>query len=131
MKAAILVSLGALVLAGCGDQASNQTNPVDPEPPLATPASRAVDPVAFGLTEAQLLDADLVDSTGVELGSIEAIERNPAGTVTGLRVEISDTDPDRYVVIPLEGLTTTQTGDDWDLRSDMTRDDLLALPAAQ
>ena len=93
--------------------------------PVAAPGAV----VALGLTADQLGDADVLNASGVEIAEVERVITDASGAVTGLLVEIEDTDPDRYVTIPLDGLTVVQHGDDQDLRSNLTREQLLALPA--
>ncbi len=83
---------------------------------------------ALGLTERQLLDADLITAAGVELGDVAQVRRDENGTVTGVVVEIEDSNPDRFVVVPIAGLTVRVTGDDRDLQTTMTATDLAALP---
>ena len=83
---------------------------------------------ALGLTEMQLLDADVFGVAGAELGEVQQIVRNPAGEVTGLLVEIEDSTPDRFVELPLTGMTVMQRGDDADISTTMTRDQLIAMP---
>jgi len=86
--------------------------------------------VALGLTEAQLLDADLVTADGTDLGDVEQVRRGPDGAVEGVLVSIENTDPDRYVIVPLEGLTTRVQGSDTDLQTTLTAQGLAALPDA-
>lgn len=96
-------------------------------------AAEAGDEIAaMGLTERQLLDADLVSADGTELGDVEQVRRDAAGTVTGLLVEIEDSEPDRYVEVPLDGLTVTDGGvlSEANLQTDMTAQDLAAMPDA-
>ena len=88
-------------------------------------------PVAFGLTERQLLDADLLASDGTELGDVESVTKDANGNATELLIEVEDSDPDRYVSIPIKGLEPVRRGNDTDLSSPMTRDDISALPAAR
>jgi len=85
---------------------------------------------ALNLTERQLLDADLVDPQGRELGDIVAVVRGSDGQVERLLIEIEDSDPDRFVQIPLDGLTTVQNNNDWDVVTTMTRAQIIALPDA-
>ena len=47
-----------------------------------------------------------------------------------LLIEIDDSNPDRYVMIPLDGLTPRPDGDDIDVQTTMTAQDLAALPDA-
>jgi hypothetical protein len=85
---------------------------------------------ALGLSEAQLLDADLVTASGADLGDIEQVRRGADGAVNGLLIEIENSNPDRYVVIPLDGLTTRPDGNDIDVQTTMTAAELSALPDA-
>lgn len=105
-------------------QTSMGTTPGDTNAMAPVP----VDAAAFGLTEAQLLDADFKEWRGTDLGDVEALGRDTGGTVTHLIVEIEDTDPDRYVRVPVDGLERVADGDDWDVRGQFTRDQLMALP---
>ena len=52
-------------------------------------------------------------------------------TVEGVLVSIEDSEPDRYVVVPFDGLTSRPEGDDTDLQTTMTAEDLAALPDAE
>jgi hypothetical protein len=85
---------------------------------------------ALGLTEAQLLDADLVSADGTDLGDVEQVRRGADGAVSGLLVEIEKSNPDRYVVVPISGLTTRADGNETDVQTTMTAKDLAALPDA-
>ena len=97
----------------------------------ASAAAAGSEVAALGLTEAQLLDADLVTATGEDLGDVEQVRRDTAGAVTGLVVELDDTDPDRWVTVPMDGLSTRIDGDDTDIQTTMTAADLAALPDAE
>ncbi|MGX7953448.1 PRC-barrel domain containing protein [Tsuneonella sp. HG249] len=132
--AAASLPLLAIGLAACGSDADRQADATEDriEQQAEQSAAAAGDAVAaLGLTERQLLDADLVSATGVDLGDIEQIRRGAGNSVEGLLVEIEDSNPDRYVVVPLTGLTTRQSGGDTDIQTTMTPDALRALPDAQ
>ncbi|MCL6250149.1 PRC-barrel domain containing protein [Altererythrobacter sp. KTW20L] len=123
-----------LVLAACGSDADRQAELAEDRIESEAEASAMAsgnDIAALGLTEMQLLDADLVSADGTDLGDIEQVRRDGSGAVTGLLVELEDTDPDRYVVVPLAGLITRVDGDDTDLQTAMSAADLAALPDAQ
>lgn len=134
---AIAMTGAAFLVTACGSdttpppandvatQTSMGTTPGDTN--MMAPAAPA-DAVAFGLTERQLLDADFKDWNGSDLGDVEALERDTGGAVAHLIVEIEDTDPDRYVRVPVDGLERVADGDDWDVRGQYTRDQLMALP---
>lgn len=85
-------------------------------------------PAALGLSEAQLLDADIVATDGQELGDVAQVLRGPDGKVDRLLVEIEDSNPDRYVHVPILGLQTVARGNDTDLTTSMTKAELAALP---
>ena len=119
-----------MLLAACGDggaQSEDQAMTPANQTASANPAQTAT-VVALGLTMEQLDDADIVDASGREIGDVERVVTDASGAVTGLVVEVDDTDPDRHVTLPLEGLTVVQDGNDHDLRVAMTRDQLNALP---
>lgn len=100
--------------------------------PAATPPAlpSATGPgTAFGLTTRQIEDADLVDASGAALGNVERVVTDASGTITALVVELDDTDPDRLVQLPVTGLTAIADGEDWNLRTTATRDQLVAMPA--
>src|SRR5690606_27100709 len=86
---------------------------------------------ALGLTEAQLLDADLVGLDGADLGDVEQLRRNEAGEVIALVVEVEGSDPDRWVLVPLHGLTVLVNGDDHNLQTGMSAEDVAGLPEAE
>ena len=134
-----LPSLAALPLlacavAACESEAEKRADAAEDQIEQLADASAASagDAIAaLGLTELQLLDADLVAAGGTDLGDIEQIRRGPTGTVDGLLVEIENSDPDRFVVVPIEGLTTRADGNDTDVQTSMTAADLAALPDAR
>lgn len=85
---------------------------------------------ALGMTEAQLVDADLVTADGTDLGDIKAVRRDAAGAVAGLIIELEATDPDRWVEVTMDGLSARPDGDDMDVQTGMSEEDLAALPDA-
>ena len=123
-------------LAACGSDETSETRAteaqldrIEDEADLSA-ATAGMEEAALGLTEAQLLDAELVTADGTDLGDVERVSRDASGVVTELLIEVEDSDPDRYVVIPIEGLTVRGAGDDADLQTTMTMQDLVALPDA-
>lgn len=135
MRTAIaLLACSAAMLAACGQEADNTANDVavDRMEEAAEASAIAAGPAeaALGLSEVQLLDADLRSASGEDLGDVEAVLRNAQGVVDRLVVEIDNTNPDRFVEVPIAGLTTMVRGDDTDLSTTMTREQLLALPDA-
>lgn len=84
---------------------------------------------ALGLTEIQLLDADLLGANGIDLGDVEAVLKGPDGRVDRLLVEVEGSNPDKFVAVPIAGLAVIKQGDDIDVSSEMTKAELMALPA--
>ena len=128
------VPIAALSLAACQSQAEQEADRAEDAIEAqadwsAAAAGTAV--AALGLTEAQLLEADLVAADGTDLGDVEQIRRNAAGAVEGFLVEVENSDPDRYVMVPLAGLTTRADGNDTDLQAKLTANDLAKQPAEQ
>lgn len=127
-----LIAAATVLLIGCSD---NRAAPADTAAVAGGTSAAAVTQqpaqqpvVALGLTMEQLEDADLIDASGREIGEVERVMTAAGGSVTGLLIEIEDTDPDRYVTIPLDGLTVVQDGHDQDLRGTMTREQLMTMP---
>ena len=137
----LLIAL-PLVLAACSDDppkapAGTEVTangavaaPVPAITPAAVPSASGPG-TAFGLTTKQIEDADLVDAGGVDLGDIHRVETDASGNIDAVIVEIDDTDPDRFVRLPLARLTAVADGDDWDLRAATSRAELIALPQVE
>ena len=119
--------LAALAITACESEAEKQADVAEDR--METQAEQSA--AAAGMTELQLLDADLVAADGTDLGDIEAVHRDASGAVDGLFVELDNTDPDRFVMIPLDGLSMRTDGDDKDVQTGMTAQDLAALPDAE
>ena len=128
----VILPLAVAALAACQSQAEKQADATEDriEQQADQSAAAAGDAVAaLGLTERQLLDGELVTADGTELGDIEQVRRDAGGAVTSLVVEIEDSSPDRYVDVPLAGLTVRQGSmDDPDIQTTMTAQALAALP---
>lgn len=130
-----ILPLAVAALAACGSEAERQEDATEDqiEQQAEQSAMAAGDEeAALGLTERELLDADLVSEDGTELGDVEQVRRDASGAVTALLVEVEDSDPDRYVEVPLTGLTVREGGiiNDTDLQTSMTAQDLAAMPDA-
>ena len=125
-----LIFMPVALLAACADDDTAQERAEDQvEMAAETSAAQSGNTiVALGLTEWELLDGELRSTDGRELADVAAIRRDTEGTVDRLLVEIEDSNPDRYVEVPIEGLTVQRRGDDIDLVTSMTADDLMALP---
>lgn len=133
-KLAILpVALASL--AACESEAERQADATEDriEREAEQSAAAAGDAeAALGLTEQQLLDADLVAGDGTELGDVEQVRRNATGEVSELLIEIEDSDPDRFVTVPIDGLSVIEGSflNDADLQTDLTAQDLAGMPDA-
>tara|TARA_B100000678_G_scaffold154987_1_gene129550 strand:- start:362 stop:802 length:441 start_codon:yes stop_codon:yes gene_type:complete len=126
--------LAALAITACESQAEQEADQAEDQLEMQAEQSAVAagtEEAALGMTEFQLIEADLIAADGTDLGDVEAVRRDAAGAVDGLYVELDDTDPDRLVVIPIDGLTTRMDGDDRDLLTTMSAQDLAALPDAQ
>ncbi|WP_374408194.1 PRC-barrel domain containing protein [Pelagerythrobacter sp.] len=129
-----ILPLALAALAACESQAEREADALEDQVEMQAEASAVAAGgaiAALGLTEAQLLEADLVTATGADLGDVQQIRRSSSGTVDGLLVEIEDSNPDRYVMVPLDGLATQPDGDDIDIQTAMTAAELAALPDAE
>lgn len=127
----VATTCAAALLAGCNTDAG--TDAAEDRVEQAAEASAVAagpTPVALGLSEAVLLDAGLVGIDGVELGDVTSLLRGPDGRVDRLLVEVEDSNPDRFVEVPVQGLTVLKRGDDTDLVSTMSAAQLAALPDA-
>jgi hypothetical protein len=135
-----LMLVAPLVLAACSPEkpdapagaeiAANGAVSVPAATPPALPSATGPG-TAFGLTTRQIDDADLVDASGAKLGEVERVVTDPAGAITALVVELEDTKPDRFVQLPITGLTAVADGNDWNVRTTATRDQLVAMPSVQ
>lgn len=120
----------ALLLSACNDQEDQVEDRIEEQAEQSAQDSGDT-PVALGLTERQLLNAEILAADGTELGDVEAVTKDADGNATELLIEVEDSDPDRYVTIPIEGLTVTTRDNDTDLSSKMTMEDIGSLPDAQ
>ena len=118
-----------IALAACGEDRTSESAPASGDGTQAVVQAGSDQPIApLGLTSNQLDDAEILDQAGVEIADVERVVVDSSGQVTGLIVEVEDSDPDRFVTIPLDGLTKVEEGDDVDLRSSLTREALMAMP---
>ncbi len=130
-RSLFIVAAATALLAACSQQKEEAAPPA--AEPNAAPAPGAAgltrhEPMALGLTVAQLEEADLLSSNGSDLGDVERVDVDSAGKVTGLIV--APTGPgERWVRLPLTGLTVKTDGDDHEVVTTMTWEELKALPA--
>src|SRR5690606_12504340 len=130
MKNAFLaVAASAALLSACNDRndaAEDKMEAAAEQSALAVGNAEA----ALGLTEAQLLDAELLGPNNVELGDVVSVVRGANGQVEQLLIEIEDSNPDRFDRVPITDLSPVRRGDDTDLSTTMTAEQLSALPDA-
>ncbi|KQZ73033.1 hypothetical protein ASE06_11345 [Sphingopyxis sp. Root214] len=127
MRTLLLLGCSAALLAACTDKNEAAEDKLEKAAETSATVAGPV-PAALGLSEAQLLDADLVGTDGKELGDVAQVVRGPDDKVDRLLVEIEDSNPDRYVHVPILGLKTVVKGDDTDLVTTMTKAEIAALP---
>lgn len=117
----VVLPLAALAITACESQAEQEADMAEDQMEMQAEQSAAEsgnEEAALGMTEAQLIDADLVDADGNDLGDIEQVRRNAMGTVEGLVVELEGTE--RYVLVPMNDLVARpETDDDDDMDQDM------------
>lgn len=133
MKTMLAAACAAALVAGCNDQPATPAatdaatdTAAATRSPIPTDWNRA----ALGLREEQLLNADLLGIDGGEFGSINGLVTDTDGRVVRLLVEVEDSEPERFVHVPVEGLTVLTRGSDIDIVSTMTLAQLAALPNA-
>ncbi|MBW8296395.1 PRC-barrel domain containing protein [Sphingopyxis sp.] len=127
MRSLLVLALSTACLSACADKNEAAEDQLEKAAETSARVAGSL-PAALGLSEAQLLDADLVDARGTELGDIAQILRGPDDKVDRLLVEIEDSNPDRYVHVPITGLKTRVRGKDTDLVTTMTKVEIAALP---
>lgn len=128
-RAAAIVPV--LLLAGCGETANEVATEHLESAAEASADVNGFVPVALGLSEAQLLDADVIGPANVALGEVNGLIRGASGKVDALIVEVEGSNPDRFVRLPLDGLTVIRRGTDHDIATMMTRAQFARLPDAQ
>lgn len=87
MRHFILLIASSALLAACSDPNEAQEERLEKSAETSATVAGAV-PAALGLSEAQLLDADLVAADGTDLGDVAKVLRGPDGKVDRLLVEI-------------------------------------------
>lgn len=132
--ALVVAPLALLAVAAC----DNRTDDVVQAPsPDAAPApvsesmansAAASAALALGMTRQQLEDADLVGPAPnhVKLGEVDTLVLDGAGQVTHLVIDVEGSDID--VVAPISGVTVLRRGDDADLTTQWTAEQLRGLP---
>lgn len=131
-KFKLICAAGAIALMAAACTEREEEPAVPPADEMATPPADAMTPApvpasgtALGMTSQQLEAADIVTADGADLGDVERVVTDDAGVVTGLAVGVGGA-TDTFVVVPIDGLTTTADGD---VQTTMTAEALAALPA--
>lgn len=129
-------AVGLLAVAACSD---NTTDDVVQAPaPGAAPApvsetraetAQTTAALAFGMTRAELEDADLLSAQNTDLGDVDALVLDPAGAVTHVVVELEGPG-DRKVAVPLAQVRSLaeDNGAHKNLVTDLTAAQLTAMP---
>lgn len=126
MRTLLLITAPLGLLAACSDKNEAAEEKLEKAAETSATVAGPV-PAALGLSEAQLLDADLVDANGKELGEVAQVLRDSDQKVDRLLVEVEGPG-DRYVHVPILGLKPVVKGSDTDLQTTMTKAGLDALP---
>lgn len=129
--AKVLMALfgSAALLVGC-NSAQERAEDRREDAAEASAAASGAAIAAFGLTEGQLLDTDVVDANNRELGEVEGVTRDSAGQVRHLTVRLENSNPSRVVQVPITALQPVKPGSDTDLSTTLTAEQLAALPDA-
>ena len=126
MRNLLLITVPLGLLAACSDKNEAAEEKLEKTAETSATVAGPV-PAALGLSEAQLLDADLVGANGKELGEVAQVLRDSDQKVDRLLVELEGAG-DRYVHVPILGLKPVVKGSDTDLQTTMTKARLDALP---
>lgn len=135
MRILLAAASAAVLMAACSEAPPKPTKTPEASPDAASAptmthtAAPAAGATALGLTVKQLEDADLITPAGIDLGDVQKVDVDASGAITGLIIEPAGEGGPRWVRISLDGLTPRKEGDDYDLVSDMTLEQLKAMPA--
>lgn len=130
------LALGLTGVAACSDRDDDVVQApapgAAPEPVSETRADTATTAAAigFGMTREQLEDADLLSSTNTDLGDVETLVLDAAGTLTHVVVELEGPG-DKKIAIPVADLSSVALNNaaSVDLSTRLTAAQLSAMPA--
>lgn len=135
-RSLMIAAAAAALLAACSQQ--KETPPPAPAPATAPPqamtpqtdaaAMTQGEPMVLGLRSAQLEGANLLSSDGTDVGDVQRVDISSDGKATGLIVAPTGVG-ERWVRLPLAGLTVKTLGDDHVVVTALTLDQVKALPA--
>ena len=97
MRTLFLLGCSAALLSACSDNDDAAEDKLEKAAETSATVAGPV-PAALGLSEAQLLDADLVGADGKELGDVAQVVRGADDKVDRLLVEIEDSSPDLSLI---------------------------------
>ena len=132
MTLSAVAAVGLLGVAACGDNQDDVVRAPDVDAAAGGQAEPVTEGVArhvtaLGLDRDQLEDADLLSAERTKLGEVEAIIIDDDNNVTGFAIDVEGPG-DRYVVIPLDQVTSIEIDGERDLQTALTADQLNALP---
>ncbi len=133
-RSLMIAAAAAALLAACSQQ--KETPPADTAPAVgpamtAQPDAAAMtqgEPLVLGLRSAQLEGANLLSTDGTDVGDVQKVDVSSDGKATGLIVAPTGVG-ERWVRLPLAGLTVKTLGDDHVVVTGLTLDQVKALPA--
>ena len=135
MRILLAAASAAALMAACSEAPPKPAKTPEASPDAASAprmthtAAPAAGATALGLTVKQLEDADLITPAGIDLGDVQKVDVDASGAITGLIIEPAGEGGPRWVRISLDGLKPRKEGDGYDLVSDMTLEQLKAMPA--
>lgn len=133
-RSLMIAAAAAALLAACSQQ--KETPPADTAPAVgpamtAQPDAAAMtqgEPLVLGLRSAQLEGANLLSTDGTDVGDVQKVDVSSDGKATGLIVAPTGVG-ERWVRLPLAGLTVKALGDDHVVVTGLTLDQVKTLPA--
>lgn len=125
------LALALLGVAACADNepeavettAAGTTAPVTETRAETAATSTAL---ALGMTRDELENADLLNTANNDMGDVETLVLDAGGQATAVVIELEGSD--RRVSVPLDQLTSIRQGDDVDLTTRLTIEELAAMP---
>ena len=139
-RSLMIAAAAAALLAACSQQKETPPPAPAPAPAPATAPPQAMtpqtdvaamtqgEPMVLGLRSAQLEGANLLSSDGTDVGDVQRVDISSDGKATGLIVAPTGVG-ERWVRLPLAGLTVKTLGDDHVVVTALTLDQVKALPA--
>ena len=137
-RSLMIAAAAAALLAACSQQketppaaAPADTAPAAGPAMTAQPDAAAMtqgEPLVLGLRSAQLEGANLLSTDGTDVGDVQKVDVSSDGKATGLIVAPTGVG-ERWVRLPLAGLTVKTLGDDHVVVTGLTLDQVKTLPA--